>query len=102
MSINRGIVSVAKKILPYQATLVPEKRQELTTEGGLSVYKNKRKIGEVVESLMKKGIKVSLFIDPDKREIKAAKEIGAEIIEIHTGLYSEAVKKIIYEENMRG
>ena len=93
MSINKGIVRIAKRILPYQATLVPEKRQELTTEGGLSVYRNKKKVGKVVEELLKKSIKVSLFIDPDKREIKATKEIGAKIIEIHTGLYSEVVKK---------
>ncbi|MDP8230945.1 MAG: pyridoxine 5'-phosphate synthase [Candidatus Gorgyraea atricola] len=88
MSINPGIVEIAKRIRPDQATLVPEKRQELTTEGGLSVTKNKKKIGRVIESLSKKGIAVSLFIDPDEREIGAAKEIGATIIEIHTGLYS--------------
>jgi len=88
MSINPGIVEIAKRIRPDQATLVPEKRQELTTEGGLSVTKNKKKIGRVIESLSKKGIAVSLFIDPDEREIGAAKEIGASVIEIHTGLYS--------------
>jgi len=88
MSIDPGIVEIAKRIRPDQATLVPEKRQELTTEGGLSVTKNKKKIGRVIESLSKKGIAVSLFIDPDEREIGAAKEIGASIIEIHTGLYS--------------
>ena len=88
MSIDPGIVEIAKRIRPDQATLVPEKRQELTTEGGLSVTKNKKKIGRVIESLSKKGIAVSLFIDPDEREIGAAKEIGASVIEIHTGLYS--------------
>ncbi|MFH1782771.1 MAG: pyridoxine 5'-phosphate synthase [Candidatus Omnitrophota bacterium] len=93
MSINKGIVKIAKRILPYQVTLVPEKRQELTTEGGLNVSRNKKRIGRVVEELIKKGIEVSLFIDPDIREIKATKEIGAKIIEIHTGLYSEVLKK---------
>jgi len=88
MSINPGIVEIAKRIKPDQATLVPEKRQELTTEGGLCVTRNKKKIGRVIDSLLKKGIAVSLFIDPDEREIGAAKEIGAAIIEIHTGLYS--------------
>ena len=88
MSINPGIVEIAKRIKPDQATLVPEKRQELTTEGGLCVTRNKKKIGRVIELLSKKGIGVSLFIDPDEREIGAAKEIGAAIIEIHTGLYS--------------
>ena len=84
MSIDPGIVEIAKRIRPDQATLVPEKRQELTTEGGLSVTKNKKKIGRVIESLSKKGIAVSLFIDPDEREIGAAKEIGASIIEIYS------------------
>lgn len=90
MSINRDIVEIAKRIMPHQATLVPERRQELTTEGGLSVTKNKKKISNVVESLKRKGIEVSIFIDPDERQICAAKDIGAETIEIHTGRYSLA------------
>ena len=93
MSINAGIVKIAKRVRPDQATLVPEKRQELTTEGGLSVLKNAKKIGRVVEGLRKKGIDVSIFIDPDEREISAAKDIGAGIIEIHTGRYSDAKTK---------
>ncbi len=90
MSINKGIVNIAKRIKPDQATLVPERRLELTTEGGLSVYKNNAKIGRVSEELLKKGISVSLFIDPSEREIKATKDIGVNIIEIHTGGYSLA------------
>lgn len=90
MSINKEIVGIAEKIVPHQATLVPERRQELTTEGGLSVVKYGRKIGEAIRRLRKKGIDVSIFIDPNEREIKAAKDIGAEIIEIHTGSYSLA------------
>ncbi|MBU1062193.1 MAG: pyridoxine 5'-phosphate synthase [Candidatus Omnitrophica bacterium] len=90
MSINPEIVERAKKILPHQATLVPERRQELTTEGGLSVNKYKKKIGIVVEALKRKGIEVSIFIDPKPSEIFAAKTIGVEIIEIHTGRYSLA------------
>lgn len=93
MSINAGIVEIAKRVGPDQATLVPEKRQELTTEGGLSVLKNAKKIGRVVEALEKKGIDVSIFIDPDEREIRAAKDIGAGVIEIHTGRYADAKTK---------
>ncbi len=90
MSIQRDIVEVAKKILPHQATLVPEKRQELTTEGGMNVSTHPAKVGRVVDELRKKGIDVSVFIDPDKREILAVKKLGVEIIEIHTGKYSLA------------
>jgi len=88
MSISRDVVAVAKKIVPHQATLVPEKRQELTTEGGMCVTKQKKKIADVVKALKKKKIEVSIFIDPCEIEIRAAKNIGAEVIEIHTGQYS--------------
>lgn len=90
MSINPGIVEIAREICPHQATLVPERRQELTTEGGLSVSSNKKKIQAAIELLKERSIEVSLFIDPDKKEIYAAKAIGAEIIEIHTGRYALA------------
>jgi len=88
MSINKDIVEVAKKIAPHQATLVPEKRQELTTEGGMCVTKQKKRIEDVIKALKKKKIEVSIFIDPCETEIRAAKNIGAEAIEIHTGQYS--------------
>lgn len=93
MSINREIVEVAKMILPYQVTLVPERRQELTTEGGMSVIKQHRKIEKAVNSLKDKGIAVSIFIDPDEKEIRAVKDIGVDIIEVHTGQYSLATTK---------
>jgi len=93
MSIDKGIVEAAKRILPYQATLVPERRQELTTEGGMSIVRQSKRISNVVNSLKKKGIAVSIFIDPDKKEIYAAKDIGVDIIEIHTGRYSLARRR---------
>jgi len=101
MSINREIVGIARRIRPHQATLVPEKRQELTTEGGLCVSKNKKKIAAAVESLRKKGIEVSIFIDPSEKEIGVAKEIGAEIIEIHTGSYCDAKTRIAVEKEFK-
>jgi len=91
MSIETSIVEIAKKVLPHQATLVPERRQELTTEGGLSITGMSGKIQNVIESLKEKGIEVSVFIDPDKRQIRAARKIGVDIIEIHTGKYSLAL-----------
>ncbi|MBU1869536.1 MAG: pyridoxine 5'-phosphate synthase, partial [Candidatus Omnitrophica bacterium] len=84
MSIASEIVDIACKLKPDQSTLVPEKRQELTTEGGLNVFKNFKKIKTALEKLGRHGIKVSLFIDPDKKQIDAAKKIGAKIVELHT------------------
>lgn len=90
MSINKEIVDIARRIKPDQATLVPEKRMELTTEGGLDVKKNFKKIKPAVEKLKEKGIAVSLFIDPDKFQIEASGKIGVGMIELHTGNYADA------------
>ncbi len=90
MSINQDIVDYAIYIKPYSSTLVPEKRKELTTEGGLDLIKNYNRIEKVVKKLQDKGIRVSIFIDPSKRQIEKAKKIGAENIELHTGRYADA------------
>jgi len=90
MSTNEDIVNVAMKIKPDQVTLVPEKRKELTTEGGLDVSVNLKKISEVVSKIHSKGIKVSLFVDPQIEQLEASKKAGAGIIEIHTGRYANA------------
>jgi pyridoxine 5-phosphate synthase len=84
------IIRIAKKIKPDLCTLVPERRKELTTEGGLDVVKNKRKLKTAINDLHRSGIKVSLFIDPDAAQILMAKKIGADMIEIHTGEYANA------------
>jgi pyridoxine 5-phosphate synthase len=99
MSVASEIVSIACKIKPDQATLVPEKRQELTTEGGLDIVSNPGKIRKSVTKLEKSGIEVSLFIDPVKAQIAAAKKTGARMIELHTGTYANA--KTGSEENKR-
>ena len=88
MSINKGIIDIAKKIRPDQVTLVPERRQELTTEGGLNIKAYIKEITRAVEALKKNSIEVSLFIDPEKRGIYAAKVMGVDAVEIHTGAYS--------------
>jgi len=93
MSIAPEIVSIACKIKPDQATLVPERRQELTTEGGLDVVSNQDKIKKVVRKLSASGIEVSLFIDPFKKQISAARQTGAKMIELHTGSYANAKNK---------
>ncbi len=93
MSIASDVVNIACKVGPDQATLVPEKRQELTTEGGLDVAANLGIIKKVSDKLKNSGIDVSLFIDPDKRQINAAKKIGIGTVELHTGCYANARNK---------
>lgn len=90
MSCAPEIVKIACKLKPDQATLVPEKRQEITTEGGLEILGNFAKTKKTTDSLKKSGIAVSLFIDPDKKQIDASKKIGVSVIELHTGRYAEA------------
>jgi len=93
MSIAQDIVDIALDLRPDFATLVPERREEVTTEGGLDVLKEKERIEKVVERLQEKEIKVSLFIDPELEQIKASKEIGADFIELHTGRYAHSEGK---------
>ncbi|MCX5665811.1 MAG: pyridoxine 5'-phosphate synthase [Candidatus Omnitrophica bacterium] len=90
MSIAKDIVEIACKVRPEQTTLVPEKRRELTTEGGLDVVKYFGKIARVIEKFNEKKIETSLFIDPSRVQIDASKKAGASIIELHTGEYADA------------
>jgi len=99
MSITPEIISVACRIKPNQATLVPEKREELTTEGGLDIAASQDKIRKSVSKLQGSGIEVSLFINPVKTQIAAAKKTGAGMIELHTGAYANA--KTALEEKKR-
>jgi len=90
MSIAPEIIFIACKVKPDQVTLVPEKRSELTTEGGLNIVTNPDKIRKSISKLQESGIEVSLFIDPVKSQITAAKKTGAGMIELHTGAYANA------------
>ena len=90
MAATDEMLEIATKILPEDCCLVPEKRQELTTEGGLDVLSQLARIKEVCSELSTNNIKASLFIDPDNYQIEAAVECGAPIIEIHTGHYADA------------
>ncbi|MDP2911021.1 MAG: pyridoxine 5'-phosphate synthase [Candidatus Omnitrophota bacterium] len=101
MSINPEIVEIALKIGPDQVTLVPEKRQELTTEGGLSVIKFEKRLARISGLFREKGIDVSVFIGPDKKEMRAAIYIGRGVIEIHTGEYSLAKNKKSQEKEFK-
>jgi pyridoxine 5-phosphate synthase len=90
MSIAKEIVNTALKVRPDEATLVPERRKELTTEGGLNCVKYGREVSEAARRLRQKGIAVSLFIDADTKQIDAAAKTGVEFIELHTGEYANA------------
>jgi pyridoxine 5-phosphate synthase len=90
MCMAEPIVKIAEKIRPDQVTLVPEKRQELTTEGGLDCAKHRKRLLQVVKRLHKKGILVSTFIAPDEAQIAATAETGCDAIELHTGMYANA------------
>ena len=82
------ILRIASEILPDQVTLVPEKREEVTTEGGLDVFSARGKIASALGLLRDRGIKTSLFIDPDIRQIEASREIESHCVELHTGKYA--------------
>ena len=86
------IVRVAARVKPFQATLVPEKRQEITTEGGLALRKGDRRLAGAIARLKDAGIRVSLFIDPSLKTIDIAQQLGVPAIEIHTGTYANASK----------
>jgi pyridoxine 5-phosphate synthase len=88
MAATEEMINIASKLNPHSSCLVPEKRQELTTEGGLDVAGNAAWINESVKRLQAQGIIVSLFIDPDRTQIQAAADSGAEYIELHTGTFA--------------
>jgi pyridoxine 5-phosphate synthase len=90
MSLDPEIVEIAIALAPTQATLVPENRQEVTTEGGLDVIAHADRVGEVTRALRDAGVIVSAFIDPVGDQILAARDAGCEAIEIHTGTYANA------------
>ncbi|WP_425398064.1 pyridoxine 5'-phosphate synthase [Aeoliella sp.] len=87
------VLSIACDLKPSQATLVPERREEVTTEGGLDVVGQQGKVADAVKRLQDAGIQVSLFLDPDSQQIEAGIATGAEAIELHTGAYAHASAK---------
>lgn len=93
MAATADMVRIAARIKPDQVTLVPERRQELTTEGGLNAAMQKTRLAAAVRRLTGAGIGVSLFIEPDRRQIEASAKIGAAAVELHTGKYAEALTR---------
>ncbi len=88
LATSPDVVAMACRLRPYQATLVPERREEITTEGGLDLSRPSPKLRETIRQLEQVGARVSLFIDPDLRTLDAAKDLGVPAIELHTGRYA--------------
>lgn len=101
MGATKEIIKIALDVVPDMVTLVPEKRQELTTEGGLDVVSQKKKLAKTVDKISRSGIPVSIFVDPDEYQIQACKDIGATFVEIHTGKYCDAVNEEEQEEEFQ-
>jgi len=98
MAATDEMIAIAKKVCPDLVTIVPEKRQELTTEGGLNMQQTAQRLKYTINTLHEAGIPVSLFINPSAEDIEISKEIGADMVEIHTGNYSNAKGQAQLEE----
>jgi pyridoxine 5-phosphate synthase len=90
MAVTPAMVAFAETLRPDDACFVPEKREELTTEGGLDIVAHRRKIQDSVKRLQDRGIHVSLFVDPEEKQIETSKEVDANAVEVHTGTYCNA------------
>lgn len=101
MAATDEMISIALRVKPDMVTLVPEKRAELTTEGGLNLKNNGNQLKKAVDIIQGNGIPVSLFINPSITDVKESKKIGAQMVEIHTGLYANAKGKKQLEELTR-
>ena len=94
LAVDPAIIDLALQIRPDQVTFVPERREELTTEGGLDVIKHRSRVAEAIARCVDAGLAVSLFIDPDRSQVEMSKELGAEAVELHTGRYADATSPI--------
>jgi pyridoxine 5-phosphate synthase len=101
MATTSEMLKIAKLVKPHECCLVPEKRQELTTEGGLNVADQIASLKSYVSELKEENILVSLFIDPDQEQIQASHEVGADIVELHTGTYADCEKDRREDELLR-
>jgi pyridoxine 5-phosphate synthase len=100
LACDPAVLRIACEAKPYQATLVPERREEVTTEGGLDAAAHRSHVGDAVKRLRDAGIVVSLFLDPDPKQIDAAVALGAEAVELHTGAYAHATAKFAGQQEL--
>ncbi len=101
LAVTEAMLDFAEEIKPEHACFVPEKREELTTEGGLDVVGHYHVVANAVRRLQQMGSEVSLFIDPDKQQIDAAVEVGAPVVELHTGCYADATNAIEQQHELQ-
>ena len=101
MAVTEPMVELAVKHRPADCCLVPERRAELTTEGGLDVVGQKARIADACRALAQHGVRVSLFVDPDEAQLEASAEIGVPVVELHTGAYAEAEGEAVARELAR-
>ncbi len=101
MAATEEMLNIALKVKPNACCIVPEKRNEITTEGGLNVISAKANLKPFIKKLQNSGIKVSLFVDPDLAQIEAAQSIGADIIELHTGQYCHSKNQIEQQKELQ-
>jgi len=95
------IIAIAHHVKPYTVCLVPENREEVTTEGGLDVASQTQRLAEVVQGFHEDGIKVSMFIDPERDQVDASAEVAADAVELHTGAYANATEDTVADELRR-
>jgi len=100
LSIDPAMVALAVETRPDQVTLVPERREEITTEGGLAVTASKARVAEAIARIRDAGIQVALFLDPDPAELEAGFELGIDAIELHTGTYAQAASAVDHEREL--
>jgi pyridoxine 5-phosphate synthase len=101
MAATREMLQIAIRIRPQHACLVPERRQELTTEGGLDVVRHFKRIKQACKLLAEAGVRVSLFINPDREQLAAARQAGAPDVEIHTGRYADATGRATQSRELK-
>lgn len=101
LAVDNDVLAIACEVRPDQATLVPERREEVTTEGGLDVAASRDAVAQAIDRLHEAGIYVSLFLDPDPRQIDLAAELGADAVELHTGQYALAPRDRAGDELQR-
>jgi pyridoxine 5-phosphate synthase len=100
MAATESMLKIAERVRPADCCLVPERREELTTEGGLDVASQKGKIRAACMRLERAGVRVSLFVDPEKEQLDASRDVGASVVEIHTGAYAEATTPDVCEREL--
>ncbi len=101
MAVTEEMINIALSVKPHQVTLVPEKREEITTEGGLDVVSNFERVQNAVKKLKEAGIVVNIFIDPEEEQIEAAAKVGADAVELHTGRYANVFAENNEEETKK-